>query len=92
MLRHATYWLQRLANPPIFVIRICDGTARLTKGLAPPGFLNDCAAIAEDLGMKAGDVECINGPHGITLRFSPGVAASGHQRFRNALGTHRHKI
>jgi hypothetical protein len=89
VLRHAFYWLQRLANPPAVVIRIEGGSARLAKGLPPPGFVGDCSAIAEDFGIDRGYVECVAGHRGITLRFSPNICAASHQRFRNVLGAHR---
>lgn len=92
MLRHATYWLLRLANPPLFTIRIRSGIAHLTKGRAPAGLVADCTAVARDFGIRSGHVDCVAGPRGVVLRFSPGVCAESHQRFRNILGAHRSKV
>lgn len=91
MLRNAGYWLLRLANPPIFSVRLLAGSARLSKGVAPPGLVQDFAAVAEEFGIEDGYVDCVHSNNGPRLRFSPGVASASHQRFRNLLGAYRNR-
>lgn len=86
--RAALYWLMRLANPPVFVITITDGVARLAKGKAAPSWIDDCCAVAADFGIQSGHVEGVRGLRSVGLRFSPDIPAVSHQRFRNVLAVH----
>jgi hypothetical protein len=89
--RHAIYWLLRVANPPVCALRIQDGRVQLVKGRPPPAFVSGCSDIAAHFAIRNGHVDCVAGPRGLTLRFSPDVPAASHQRFRNVLGMHRHR-
>lgn len=88
MFRTAVYWLVRLANPPLFVITIANGTAQRTRGMAPAAWTADCAAIGAEFGIAHGHVEGVRKLWGLGLRFSPGIPAASHQRFRNVFATH----
>ncbi len=89
MLGNAFHWLQRRANPPLFVVTIHGGTAQCTKGEAPPLWIADIAAIADDLGIEQGRIDGVRTWRGVELRFSPDLPAISHQRFRNTFGVHR---
>jgi hypothetical protein len=82
------YWLKRLAVPPVFVIELEGGRARLTKGMATALWTSDCAEIAAEFGIAHGYVEGVRTPWGLGLRFSPDVPKECHQRFRNVFATH----
>lgn len=88
MIRNAGYWLVRLARPPIFSVRIRRGIVQPSKGLVPPGVLNDFRAVVQDFGIDAGYVDCVASFGRVLARFSPEVPDSSHQRFRNVLGAH----
>lgn len=88
MFANSLYWLHRLAKPPIFVIELQAGAARLTKGSVPASWTSDCGEIAAEFGIVHGYVEGVRSPWGVGLRFSPGVPKECHQRFRNVFATH----
>ena len=89
MLASAFYWLQRLANPPLFAVTIEQGVARIAKGPVPPLWIADCTAIAAEFGIDRGRIDGVRTWRGVELRFSPRVPAASHQRFRNTFGVHR---
>lgn len=89
MFRHVLYWLTRLANRPVFVIRLEQGGARLTKGQVPLAWVDDCAVVAADFAILHGYVEGVLGWNGLALRFSPSVPVPSQQRLRNLFAVHR---
>ena len=89
MLDSAFTWLRRLANPPLFVITLAGGTARLAHGKATAAWLADCTAIAAEFGLSSGSVESVRTWRGIALRFSADVPEASRQRFRNVFALHR---
>ena len=89
MLASAFHWLRRLANPPLFVVTITGGVARVTKGQAPPLWIGEITSIAGDFGIHCGRIDGVRTWRGVELRFSPDLPAASHQRFRNTFGVHR---
>ena len=85
----AFHWLRRLANPPLFVLTLAGGTARLVQGKATAAWIADCTAIAAEFGLVAGSVEAVRTWRGVVLRFSRDVPATSWQRFRNVFDLHR---
>jgi len=73
---------------PVFVVAVADGEATLVRGRAPAEFVEDCGHIGRDAGLGAFEVRGYGGRESIRLRFSAGVPAELHQRFRNAWGVH----
>jgi hypothetical protein len=59
---NSVYWLHRLAKPPIFVIELRAGAARLTKGSVPASWTSDCGEIAAEFGIAHGYVEGVRTP------------------------------
>jgi hypothetical protein len=72
-------------DPPVFVVAIEEGRARVEKGVPSQAFLNDCGEIARSFGIQSG---FIYGCRGGGLRFSSDIPDESHQRFRNVLGFH----
>jgi len=89
MLASPVYWLLRLVRPPLFSFRIRGGAVRVSKGPAPPGLLNDVEAVARDFEIEDGYVDAVSDFGRVSVRFSPGVPAASHQRFRNVVGARR---
>lgn len=89
MLDAAFHWLRRLANPPLCVVSLAGGTARLVHGKATAAWVADCTAIAAEFGLVVGSVEAVRTWRGLGLRFSPDVPAACRQRFRNVFDLHR---
>jgi hypothetical protein len=80
------YWLQRLAMPPEFVVAFTPHGPQCRRGRVPTGWLADCAAVAHDFGIVAGNVDAVRVAGGLRLRFSPEIPREAHQRFRNVFG------
>ena len=84
--------LWRLVVRPLFVVDLRDGAARLRRGEAPPGLVGGFSDVARDLGVSSGTIYGVCAAHGLTLEFSSQIPAHAHQRFRNVLAVHRHRI
>lgn len=84
--------LWRLIVRPLFVIDVRDGAARLRRGEPPPALLVEFSDVARDLGVSSGTIYGVRARHGLTLEFSPDIPTNAHQRFRNVLAVHRHRI
>jgi len=92
MLKDLAGGLWRLVVRPAFVIEVRDGTARLRRGEAPAGLVAEFSDVARDFGIQSGTIYGVRGRHGLTLDFSTVVPTAAHQRFRNVLSVHRHRI
>jgi hypothetical protein len=92
MLRGLPAALWRLVVRPIFVIDFRDCTARLHRGEAPPALVAQFAEVARDFSVSSGSIYGVRARHGLTLDFSTDIPAEAHQRFRNVLSVHRHRI
>ena len=92
LLRRVLDSLRRSLAPPLFVIEIRDGTARTRDGHVPAGLVSGMADVARDLGLRGGTIYGIRRPQGTTLGFSADIPEEAHQRLRNVLATHRHRI
>jgi hypothetical protein len=92
MLKDLAAGLWRLVVRPAFVIEILDGTARLRRGEAPAGLVAEFGDVARDFAIQGGTIYGVRARHGLTLDFSTDVPPSAHQRFRNVLSVHRHRI
>ncbi len=92
LLRRLLARARRLITPPLFVVDVDGGGARLRQGQLPPGLLIGLSDVARDLTLPRGSVHGVRGRHGITLAFSPDIPEPAHQRLRNVLSVHRHQI
>jgi hypothetical protein len=92
MLRGLSGALWRLVVRPVFVVEVRDGTARLRRGEAPAGLVAEFSDVASDFGIQGGSIYGVRARHGLTLDFSTDIPADAHQRFRNVLSVHRHRI
>lgn len=92
MLKGLAGALWRLVVRPVFVIEVSDGVARLRRGDAPPGLVAGFSDVARDFGIHGGSIYGVHARHGLTLDFSSAIPPDAHQRFRNVLSVHRHRI
>jgi hypothetical protein len=76
----------------MYVIEIRDGSTSATGGQPPGGLVADFASTARDAGLTKGTIYVVGSGNGPTLDFSPDIPDALHQRFRNVLGIHRHRI
>lgn len=92
MLKDLAGGLWRLVVRPAFVIDVRDGAARRRNGDAPAGLVAAFSDVARDFGIERGTIYGVRSRHGLTLDFSADVPSAAHQRFRNVLSVHRHRI
>jgi hypothetical protein len=83
---------RRLLSPPVFIVELRDGSARVRSGEPPAGLVSDISSTARDLGLNRGTFYAVRAGHGLTLDFSSDVPDAAHQRFRNVFGVYRHRI
>jgi hypothetical protein len=76
----------------MYVIEIRDGSTSVTGGEPPGGLVADFASTARDAGLANGKIYVVGSRNGPTLDFSADIPEELHQRFRNVLGIHRHRI
>ena len=88
-MRNLGYWLVRMARPPLFGIRIRAGVTEVSKGPLPAGLLPDLADVVREFGIVEGYVDAVAQAGRVVVRFSRGVPAASHQRFRNVVGARR---
>jgi hypothetical protein len=76
----------------VFEVEIHGGSARLVRGSAPGTLVGDFSDVAEAFEIREGTIRAVRKGDGLTLAFSPGIPVDAHQRFRNILGVHQHRI
>jgi hypothetical protein len=76
----------------MYVIEIREGSTSATRGEPPGGLVADFASTARDAGLRRGTIFVVGSRNGPTLNFSSDIPDELHQRFRNVLGIHRHRI
>ena len=91
-LARAVASVRRLVVPPVFVIDLRDGGGRVRSGEPPAALVAEFSQAANDLGLASGTIYVVRASHGVTLEFSPEIPESAHQRLRNILSVHRHRI
>ena len=84
--------LRRLVIPPLFVIDLRAGAASVRAGEPPGALVAEFSQAARDLELTSGTIYGVRASHGLTLEFSPEIPESAHQRLRNLLALHRHRI
>jgi hypothetical protein len=84
--------LRRLVIPPVSVVDLRSGAARVRSGEPPAALVAEFSQVAHDLGLTSGTIYVVRASHGVTLEFSPEIPESAHQRLRNILSVHRHRI
>jgi len=76
-------------NPPLFTIRVRNGSVSLAGGSATPAFIRDCGELASASGITKGWIWATRRHGAVSLDFSSGIGGKDRQRFRNIAGLHR---
>jgi hypothetical protein len=76
----------------VFEVEFHEGAARLVRRSAPGSLLGDFSDVAEAFDIRDGTLRAVRKGDGLTLAFSSGIPTEAHQRFRNILGVHQHRI
>jgi hypothetical protein len=84
--------ISRLVSPPVFTIDISRGTARVQHGDVPGGLVLEFSDVARAFDIRSGTIHGVRARHGIVLSFSGQIPSEAHQRLRNVLALHRHRI
>jgi hypothetical protein len=85
--------MQRGGRATRLLREVDGGAASAQLGDVPPGLLVGVADVMRDLGIANGTICGTHGEGGIiTLQFSDEIPVSSHQRLRNVLALHRHRI
>jgi hypothetical protein len=71
-----------------FVVVVENGRARLQRGQAPRGFIEDCERLCAERAIRSGRVTGTRGSGAVQLGFSAGIAEADRQRFRNIWNLH----
>lgn len=71
-----------------FVVVIENGVARLQRGQAPRGFIEDCERLCAERAIRSGRVTGTRSSGAVKLGFSAGIAEPDRQRFRNVWNLH----
>jgi hypothetical protein len=79
----------RSLRPPLFTIRVKNGSASLSGGAATPAFVRDCSAVASASDIRQGWIWGTRSRGRFSLDFSSGIGEKDRQRFRNIAGVHR---
>lgn len=80
--------LMRRLFPPLFSIRIEDGSARKVQGRVTGAFIDDCSRISRRSGIDSAWIWGHGTGTGVRLEFSSDVNEGDRQRFRNTAGIH----
>lgn len=83
MLRKIFRFLAQAFDTSLFIIRLENGKAQLTKGRVPRGFLSDITDAMPDMGIKTGVIKGVRQNTYIRISFSDDIPAEFHQRLRN---------
>jgi len=71
-----------------FVVVIENGSARLQRGQAPRGFIEDCERLCAERAIQSGRVTGTRRSGAVQLGFSAGIPEADRQRFRNVWNLH----